>query len=62
MSGDGAEFPVPFRTFAKTLKGTSDEIWTKLLQVRHVREKHTPTAWRELLESHRHEPAYPGVK
>ena len=59
-SAGDREFPVPFAKFAKTLVGTPDEVWTKLVKIRHGREKHTPTEWRKVLNGNRHQPAHRG--
>lgn len=62
MDGN-TEHPVPFPAFAKTLVGTPDQIWTKLLQMRYGRQNHTPTEWRGLIDAARDEPAHPlGMK
>ena len=59
--GDGVEFPVPFARFASTLRGTPEEVFTKLIKIQHGREKHTISEWHELIEALRHVPAHPGV-
>ena len=50
------EFPIPFQAFARTLVKTPEEVWTKLLKMRHGKEKHTPTEWRALINAARNEP------
>lgn len=49
----GQEFPVPLKAFLATLKGTPDEVWSRLLQAGHGREKHTLAGWRNLIGLHR---------
>jgi hypothetical protein len=39
--------------------GTPDEIWLKMLAVRHPNERHTLAGWRALIEKYRDEPAHP---
>lgn len=71
---DGArEFPVPYDAFATTLRsrtvndgrnrrmvpGHPDEVFLKLLKIRHGREKHTPAQWWALIERLKAEPAHP---
>ncbi len=41
--------------------GHPDEIWLKLLGMRHGREKHTPAGWRALIDGYRGQPAHPSV-
>lgn len=43
-------FPVPVKRFLPTLKGTQDEIWSKLLVLAHGQEKHTPKDWLKVLD------------
>lgn len=52
------QFPVPFQAFKRTLKGGSDEIWTKLLQQRYGRENHTPKEWKSIIDQLRDQPAH----
>lgn len=39
--------------------GHPDEIWLKLLEVRHNNERHTEQEWRALIDKYRDEPAHP---
>jgi len=39
--------------------GHQDEVWLKLLKIRHGQERLPPTEWRKRIESFRGEPAYP---
>jgi hypothetical protein len=48
-SAQNATFPVPISRFLATLKGTSDEIWTKLLKDNFGTEKHTMVEWGAVL-------------
>jgi hypothetical protein len=42
--------PVPLAKFLAKIRGTSDEIWTKLLQVRHgIYAKKSISEWAEAL-------------
>lgn len=61
VSPNQTVFPVPLAVFAKGLKGTPDEIWSRLLKIRHGSEKHTPVEWQRLIERARNEPAHPTV-
>lgn len=46
-------------TLPMVTPGTPDEVWLKLLAVRHPNERHTITGWRALLDRYRDEPAHP---
>ena len=52
------EFPIAFRHYARELAGTDEEVWTRLLQVRHGHRNMTMTEWRKLHDSIRDEPAH----
>jgi hypothetical protein len=56
------EFPIPLAKFAKTLKGTRDEVWVRLLQQQHGRENHTQDEWKGLIDRYRPLPAHPTAK
>ncbi|MDA8249174.1 MAG: hypothetical protein M0Z28_08340 [Rhodospirillales bacterium] len=58
MSETVVEHPIPLAAFAASLKGTSDEVYTKLLRIRHGMEKHTTAEWRALIDAARREPAH----
>lgn len=47
---------VPLSRFAESIKGTHDEVFVGVLRVFHKREKHTPSEWRALIDSHRARP------
>lgn len=47
------EHPVPVRAFLKNLRGTPDEVYSRLLQIHHAHQNMTPTAWRATLDGHR---------
>lgn len=58
MSDPVVEHPIPLAVFTASLKGTSDEVFSRLLRIRHGVEKHTTAEWRALLDAARREPAY----
>lgn len=43
------ELPIPCRQFIASLKGTTDEVWSRLLKNDHGVKNLTPAAWRETL-------------
>lgn len=45
------EFPVPLSRFLPTLRRTPDEVWSKLLQLNHSKEKLTMSGWKALLNT-----------
>lgn len=47
----GADFNVPLAAFLSSLKGTPDEIWTRLLKLDHGREIHTLSGWADTLKN-----------
>ena len=47
---------VPLSRFAESIKGTHDEVFVGVLRVFHKREKHTPSEWHALIDSHRARP------
>jgi len=49
----------PSTTIPTYSPGHSDEIWLKLLEVRHGIERHTPDEWHALIDRYRDEPAHP---
>ena len=51
------EFPVPFAVFAATLRGTHDEVYTKLLKSMHGDRPRMPSDWHARLASVRNLPA-----
>lgn len=57
MSETQTEHPMPVQAFIKTLKGTPDEVYSRLLLINHRSQNKTPTAWRAQLETHRSLPA-----
>lgn len=48
--------PTVIRTYSQ---GHSDEIWIKLLEMRHGIERHTADGWMALIDKYRDEPAHP---
>jgi hypothetical protein len=53
------EYPVPLKRFAEDhLKGTSDEVYTRLLRGFHGERPRTPSEWRALIETARKAPAH----
>lgn len=42
-------------------QGHPDQVWVKLLKIRHGKERHTAAEWNALIDSYREQPAYPGV-
>lgn len=49
--------PVPLAAFARTLRGTENEVWTRVLGLYHGGEKHTVEDWRRALDALRRKPA-----
>jgi hypothetical protein len=39
--------------------GSEDEVWLRLLRMRHPNERHTMTQWRALITRYKDEPAHP---
>lgn len=39
--------------------GSDDEIWLKLLRMRHPNERHSIAGWHKLIDRYRNEPAHP---
>ncbi|MDE3023130.1 MAG: hypothetical protein KGI54_14990 [Pseudomonadota bacterium] len=58
LKSNVAERPLTSAQFAKSLKGTHEEVWMRLISGSHGRENHTPTEWRSLLNNHKTEPAF----
>ena len=52
------EFPEPLAVFAKRLKGTTDEVYVKLLQIRHGDRPRLSSEWAARLETLRTLPAH----
>lgn len=50
------EFPIAFRVFAAKIRGTKDEIFTKLLLKLHGFEQNTLTSWKQRLEDLKNPP------
>lgn len=50
---------ITLQRFVATLKGTEDEIWSKLLQFRAKAMLMEVSAWRKLIEDLKAEPAHP---
>ena len=42
-------------------EGHPDEVWLKLLKIRHGSERHTEAEWRAMVDGMRDEPAHPSV-
>ncbi len=55
-----AVFPIPVKRFIETLKGTPDEIWSRLLLSAHKMESRVPADWHKLLDNYRKQPAHSG--
>ena len=53
-----AEAPVPFAIFAAALKGTPDEVYTKLMRWEHGGLPQPMSAWKMLLDALRARPAH----
>ena len=51
-------FPVPIQQYLRTLKGTPDEVWSKVLAIHYSTEKHTMDEWAALLNGLRTLPAF----
>jgi len=47
------------QTLTTYTPGHPDEIWLKLLAMRHGGERHTAADWQALIEQYRDEPAHP---
>lgn len=47
------------RTLMTATAGQPDEVWLKLLKIRHGGEKHTVQGWNALINAMRDEPAHP---
>ena len=47
------------RTLMTATPGHVDEVWLKLLKIRHGGEKHTIQGWAALIDIMRNEPAHP---
>jgi len=48
---DHDEFPVNFTAFASRIKGTPNEVWTKLLKIEYGSAKMLISEWRSALET-----------
>jgi hypothetical protein len=51
VSKEHDDFPVSFADFAAKLKGTPDEVWTRVLRVSCGQQKNVYSVWREALAS-----------
>jgi len=51
-----AEFPLPFREFAKTLVGTEDEVWIHLLRTIASSRNMLLGEWKQLLSDQKNAP------
>lgn len=49
----------PPQTIGVFVQGHEDEIWLKLLEVKHGIERHTAAEWHKLIDRYRDEPAHP---
>lgn len=58
QANDPGEYPVPFAVFAASIKGTPDEVFTKLLKIRSGATPRVPSAWRTAVDALRDMPAY----
>lgn len=54
---DTAPFPVPLPRFLARLKGTPDQVWSRLLTAAHGKERHTQAEWLEVLAGYKSSPA-----
>lgn len=43
------EFRIPVVRFVKGLKGTKDEVWTKLLTLQYATQAKTASEWKEIM-------------
>ena len=48
---------IPAAQFVKSLKGTHDEIWTRLILGMHKMENKTVADWKSLIENYKNQPA-----
>lgn len=53
------DFPMKAHEYVATLKGTADEVWSKLILMRHKHGAHTREKWAEHHENLRMEPVAP---
>lgn len=53
---------IPLKRYLSRLKGTDEEIYSKLLQIEAGMVAKTAEAWRALLEEIKNRPAHPGHK
>ncbi len=44
------DFPIAFSVFARTLVGSEDEIWTRLMANQHGQKKLSELGWRQALD------------
>jgi hypothetical protein len=54
---DLPEHTIPLSAFLKTLRGTPDEVYSRLLTIQHANQNKTAAAWRETLEGYRGVPS-----
>ena len=60
MTRNGQTVMLKGRPVMSVTPGEPEEIFLKLLKIRHGREKHTPAGWKALIEKYANEPAHPG--
>jgi len=56
---NGQQVAFKGRVVMTATPGHPDEIWLKLLKIRHGRERHTPAEWAKLIDKYREDPAHP---
>lgn len=59
VAAEVGELPVPWATFAASVKGTPHEVWLTYLRMKHGVERHTLAGWHELIEQVAGLPAHP---
>ena len=53
--------PITCDGFLARLKGTPDEVWSRLIRVRHGLEFHDHATWLTLIDRYRNNPVHPSV-
>ena len=51
-------FPVNVTEFIRSVKGTDNEVYGVLLQLKHSKERHTINDWLSIINSYASQPAY----
>lgn len=61
MAGD-QNYPISSARFvAEYLRGSPDEVWSRLIVKSHGHQNKTPEEWGDVIESYRAKPAHPTV-